>query len=123
MIGIIELSDVDIVPPEGTSGTTQVTLVKCRATYRVVTWGHPLSGGDSSKVAASLAEGVTYVVGNGVAFAAVKVGGSVVTWGQPRFGRDSSAVAARLAEGVTSVVSCSASFAAVKADGSVVTWV
>jgi hypothetical protein len=38
-------------------------------------------GGDSRGVAERLSSGVQTVVGNGWAFAAVKVDGSVVTWG------------------------------------------
>ena len=87
-----------------------------------MTWGDPFSGGDSSDVAAQLSSGVQSVVGNFVAFAAVKSDGSVVTWGDPEYGGDSSGVAAQLSSGVQSVVGNHRAFAAVKSDGSVVTW-
>ena len=46
---------------------------------------------------------LTTVVGNGVAFAAVKVDGSVVTWGMADFGGDSRGVAEQLSSGVQTV--------------------
>ena len=62
------------------------------------------------------------MVGNGYAFAAVKVDGSVVTWGRADSGGDSRGVAEQLSSGVQTVVGNSFAFAAVKVDGSVVTW-
>ena len=82
--------------------TSQLAAVKVDCS--VVTWGCANRSGDSSAVAASLAEGVASVVGTENAFAAVKADGSVVTWGDAENGGDSSADAASLAEGVASVV-------------------
>ena len=62
----------------------------------VVTWGMAGCGGDSRGVAEQLSSGVQSVVGNGWAFAAVKVDGSVVTWGSAEFGGDSRGVAEQL---------------------------
>ena len=69
-----------------------------------------------------LSSGVQTVVGNMLAFAAVKMDGSVVTWGDAELGGDSRGVAEQLSSGVQTVVGNSAAFAAVKVDGSVVTW-
>ena len=66
----------------------------------VVTWGDARCGGDSRGVAEQLSSGVQTVVGNGNAFAAVKVDGSVVTWGEADSGGDSRSVAAQLSGGV-----------------------
>ena len=88
----------------------------------VVTWGRADSGGDSRGVAEQLSSGVQTVVGNGTAFAAVKVDGSVVTWGDADSGGDSLSVAEQVSSGVQTVVGNKVAFAAVKADGSVVTW-
>ena len=70
----------------------------------VVTWGHADFGGDSRGVAEQLSSGVQTVVGNGTAFAAVKVDGSVVTWGVAEWGGDSSGVAEQLSSGMQTVV-------------------
>ena len=70
----------------------------------VVTWGSAGSGGDSRGVAEQLSSGVQTVVGNGAAFAAVKVDGSVVTWGDAFHGGNSSGVAEQLSSGVQTVV-------------------
>ena len=69
-------------------------------TYEILqepTWGDAEYGGDSRGVAEQLSSGVQTVVGNGFAFAAVKVDGSVVTWGQARTGGDLRGVAEQLA--------------------------
>jgi len=81
--------------------------------------------------------GVTAVVPNAAAFAAIKEGGAVVTWGSPLTGGDfncppvapdgvpfgcTAAPAGSLSSGVTSISSTTAAFAALKADHSVVTW-
>ena len=66
----------------------------------VVTWGAANRGGDSRGVAEQLSTGVQTVVGNNVAFAAVKVDGSVVTWGDEEYGGDSRGVAEQLSNGL-----------------------
>ena len=70
----------------------------------VVTWGHAEYGGDSRGVAEQLSSRVQTVVGNSMAFAAVKVDGSVVTWGDAERGGDSLSVAEQLSSGVQTVV-------------------
>ena len=58
---------------------------------RVVTWGEPGEGGDSSAVQDKL-KIVRQVQATWTAFAAVLEEGSVVTWGSPHGGGDSSAL-------------------------------
>ena len=82
---------------------------------RVVTWGEPGSGGDSSDV------GVQQVQATSEAFAAILADGSVVTWGEPDSGGDSSEVQDQL-KGVQQVQANYYAFAAILADESVVTW-
>lgn len=106
---------------------------------RIVTWGDPENGGDSSAVqdkfqkvqqicATTLAFAVT-LVGTALwskvssadyAFAAILVDGTVVTWGHPSFGGNSTAVQAQL-RNVQKIYSTWLAFA-ILADGSVVTW-
>ena len=52
---------------------------------RVVTWGDPDDGGDSSEVQ-DLLKGVQQVQATTGAFAAILADGSVVTWGDPAYG-------------------------------------
>ena len=76
-------------------------------TYEILqepTWGDAERGGDSRGVAEQLSSGVQTVVGNGEAFAAVKVDGSVVTWGRAEYGGDSRGVAEQLSSGVQTAV-------------------
>jgi hypothetical protein len=68
----------------------------------VITWGDPLSGGDSSSVAFSLQSGVSQIFSTSAAFAALKQDGSVITWGDDSGGGDSSSVAFQLQSGVVS---------------------
>ena len=62
------------------------------------------------------------IVGNNLAFAAIKEDGSVVTWGNGNSGGNSSGVADQLSSNVKGVFGNGTSFAALKEDGSVVTW-
>ena len=87
----------------------------------VITWGHPINGGDSSRVASQLRSGVTQIFSTDEAFAALKSDGSVITWGEGEDG-DSSRVASQLRSGVTQIFSNEYAFAALKRDGSVITW-
>ncbi|CAE8658602.1 unnamed protein product [Polarella glacialis] len=82
----------------------------------------PHFGGDSSKVAQHLTEGVVQVCGTNTACAALMIDGSVVTWGDDAEGGDSSGVASLLTEGVVEVYRNYRDFVALKADGSVVFW-
>lgn len=97
----------------------------------VVTWGAPLSGGDSSAPIGGALTGVRSIAASTEAFAAVKADGSVVTWGDGGHGGDPTcspvmlctpAPTGSLAGGVVSVVATTRAFAALKSDGSVVAW-
>ena len=93
----------------------------CPGGDRVVTWGDPDWGGDSSEVQ-DLLKGVQQIQATNYAFAAILADGSVVTWGDPDWGGDSSAVQDQL-KGVQQVQAArDGAFAAILADGSVVTW-
>ena len=87
---------------------------------RVVTWGSPNLGGDSSQVHNQL-KGVQQLQASDKAFAAILADGSVVTWGYPDSGGDSSQVQDQL-KGVQQVQAAEHAFAAILADRSVVTW-
>ena len=93
----------------------------CCGSDRVVTWGHPDCGRDSSEIQDQL-NGVQQVQATGDgAFAAILADGLVVTWGDEEFGGDSSQVWGRL-KGVQQVQATLQAFAAILVDGSVVTW-
>ncbi|OLP97859.1 hypothetical protein AK812_SmicGene19766 [Symbiodinium microadriaticum] len=59
---------------------TGVAFAAIRGDRRVVTWGAPSMGGDSSGVSRQL-EDIVAVRGTVHAFAAINGGGDVVTWG------------------------------------------
>eukprot|EP00435_Cladocopium_sp_Y103_P044255 s149_g12.t1 len=92
----------------------------CCGCDRIVTWGDPHAGGDSSAVQDQL-RSVQQVQATHSAFAAILADGYVVTWGHPDYGGDSSAVKDQL-RNVQQVQATRCAFAAVLADGSVVTW-
>merc|ERR1712039_1070697 len=73
-----------------------------------------------------LDEGVSKIVPNMYAFAAIKNDGSVVTWGRADSGGDSTTVAEYLVANensrVESVVATCCAFAARRSDGTIVTW-
>jgi hypothetical protein len=92
----------------------------CCGGDRVVTWGHPSCGGDSSAVRGRL-RNVQEILATSNAFAAILADGSVVTWGDQQNGGDSSAVQHQL-RNVQEVHATRVAFAAILADGSVVTW-
>ena len=102
------------------AATDRAFALFCTAGERVVTWGVPNCGGDSSRVQGQL-KGVQQVQASCGAFAAILTDGSVVTWGSPLFGGDSSQVQDRL-KGVQQIQATDRAFAAILADGSVVTW-
>ena len=102
------------------AATDRAFALFCCGGDRVVTWGHPDFGGDSSRVQGQL-KGVQQVQASCGAFAAVLTDGSVVTWGSPHFGGDSSQVQDRL-KGVQQIQATKGAIAAILADGSVVTW-
>ena len=94
--------------------------VFCSGGDRIVTWGDPDAGGDSSGVQDQI-KGVQQVQRTILAFAAILTDGSVVTWGDKGRGGDSSKVHDQL-QGLQQVQATSSAFAAILADGSVVTW-
>ena len=82
---------------EAQLATTDVAFALfCPGGDRVVTWGQPNQGGDSSEVQDQL-KGVQQLQATNFAFAAILADGSVVTWGSPNSGGDSSQVAAEFA--------------------------
>eukprot|EP00435_Cladocopium_sp_Y103_P048511 s541_g14.t1 len=87
---------------------------------RIITWGDPHSGGDSSGVQ-DLFRNVQEVRAAKSAFAALLADGSVVAWGEARAGGDSSAVKGQLKK-VQQIQATERAFAAIVEGGSVVTW-
>ena len=73
------------------TATARAFALFCSGGDRVVTWGKPDSGGDSSEVQDQL-KGVQQLQATCSAFAAILADGSVVTWGDPDFGGDSCEV-------------------------------
>ena len=102
------------------AATERAFALFCPGGDRLVTWGAPNLGGDSSQVQDQL-KGVQQVQATHEAFAAILADGSVVTWGSPHFGADSSRVQDRLKD-VPQIQASGQAFAAILADGSVATW-
>ena len=100
--------------------TASAFALFCSGGDRVVTWGSPAYGGDSSEVQEQL-KGVQQLQATVFAFAAILADRSVVTWGKPDCGGDSSEVQDQL-KGVQQLQATDRAFAAILADGSVVTW-
>ena len=63
----------------------------CQGGNRILTCGHPQSGGDSSAVQHQL-RNVQWVQATACAFVAILSDGPVISWGDPQRGGDSSAV-------------------------------
>ena len=103
-----------------TAATARAFALFCSGGNRVVTWGDPGFGGDSSEVQDQL-KGVQRIQATSGAFAAILADGLVVTWGIPGSGGDSSEVQDQL-KGVQQVQATDKAFAAILADGLVVTW-
>eukprot|EP00434_Breviolum_minutum_P025639 symbB.v1.2.022655.t1/scaffold2027.1/size138498/3 len=99
---------------------TSTAFALCHGDATVVTWGDPLSGGNSSAVRDQL-RGVHQIQATARAFAAILEDASVVTWGEAGYGADSSSVRDQL-KGVRQIQATFRAFAAILADGSVVTW-
>jgi hypothetical protein len=109
-----------IVQQAKMAATDEAFAMWCCGGDRIVTWGRPDRGGDSSAVQDQL-RNVQQVQATCGAFAAILADGSVVTWGSPLCGGDSSAVQDHL-RNVQQVQATFVAFAAILADGSVVTW-
>ena len=73
------------------ASTERAFALWCCGGDRLLTWGDPGFGGDSSAVQHKLKK-VQNVMATVSAFAAILFDGSVVTWGDPEDGGDSSAV-------------------------------
>ena len=71
------------------AATARAFHLFCSGGNRVVTWGDPGCGGDSSEVQDQL-KGVQRIQATSGAFAAILADGLVVTWGDPDYGGDSS---------------------------------
>ncbi|CAE8607641.1 unnamed protein product [Polarella glacialis] len=123
--GVVQIVATDAafaaIKDDGICGNTGAFAAR-KSNGSLVTWGSQFFGGDSSKVAPLLTEGVVQVCGTNTACAALLIDGSVVTWGDDEEGGDSSQVTTLLTEGVVEVYSNYYAFVALKADGSVVTW-
>eukprot|EP00435_Cladocopium_sp_Y103_P029805 s1570_g7.t1 len=117
-----------VVQQAKVASTAGAFAVWCCGGDRIVTWGHPQHGGDSSAIQGQLRR-VEQVQATRTrpawiceaAFAAILAHGSVVTWGNPQHGGDSSAVQGQL-RNVRQIQATSSAFAAVLDNGSVVTW-
>ena len=88
---------------------------------RVVTWGNPDDGGDSSGVQHQFRK-VQQICSTDYAFAAILADGNVVTWGDRRYGGDSSGVQHLLRNFQRIFAQHFGAFGAMLADGNVVTW-
>ncbi len=117
---LYNLLDVTPALRASTDYAYAVALEHSNGGNKVVTWGHPEFGGDSSAVKDQLVD-VNTIYSNPNAFAALKGDGTVVTWGNQNDGGNSSAVKDQLVD-VNSIFSTSYAFAALKKNGSVVTW-
>ena len=100
--------------------TRRAFAMWCCGGDRMLTWGNPDYGGDSSEVQDQL-KSVQEVQATYRAYAAIMADGSVVTWGDPDLGGDSATVQDQLRK-VQQVQATDRAFAAILADGSVVTW-
>ena len=79
------------------AATERAFALFCSGGDRLVTWGSPNHGGDSSQVQDQL-KGVQQLQATQCAFAAILADGSVVTWGYPKWDGDSSRVAVQFAD-------------------------
>ena len=109
-----------IVQQAKLSATSQAFALWCCGGDRIVTWGRPQGGGDSTGVKDQL-KNVEQIQGTEGAFAAILADRSVVTWGYPGIGGDSTGVQDKL-KNVEQIQGTRGAFAAILADRSVVTW-
>ena len=90
---------------------------------KVITWGDPKFGGDSTKIQDRLHSPVQQVQGSNAAFAALLADGTVVTWGDELYGALPWDVEFEaLLQNVQELQSTKSAFAAILRDGSVQTW-
>ena len=109
-----------VAQPPKIAATWFAFALWCVGADKVVTWGNPAYGGDSSRVQ-HLLKNVQEICGTEGAFAAILADGNVVTWGDQDRGGDSSKVQHQL-KNVKQICGTDRAFAAILADGSVVTW-
>ena len=102
------------------AATKSAFALWCVEADRIVTWGDPQNGGDSSAVRDKFQK-VQQVYATAFAFAAILADKTVVTWGRRESGGDSTAVKDRL-NNVQQIHGSHNAFAAILADGTVVTW-
>eukprot|EP00435_Cladocopium_sp_Y103_P051588 s124_g16.t1 len=115
-----------VVQQAKVASTGGAFAVWCCGGDRIVTWGNPMQGANSSVIKGQLSsieqvQATNPSMSCSGAFAAILEDGSVVTWGSPRCGGDSSAVQEQL-RNVRQIQATDAAFAAVLDNGSVVTW-
>lgn len=103
------------------AATHSAFAVWCVGGDRIVTWGHPDVGGNSSAIQNRLRD-VREVKATGSAFAAVLANRHVVTWGDSDYGGDSSGVQDQLRDVGEVQARRGGAFAAILTDGRVVTW-
>ena len=77
------------------AATSGAFALWCAGGDRIVTWGHDVLGGDSSRVQDQL-RSVQQICSTEFACAAILADGSVLTWGHPNHGGDSSRVQGQL---------------------------
>eukprot|EP00435_Cladocopium_sp_Y103_P055467 s979_g18.t1 len=109
-----------IVQQANLAATEEAFALWCCGGDRVLTWGKPEAGGDSSDVQDQLRK-VQQICATRGAFAAILADGFVVTWGDPDVGADSSEVQGQ-PRNVQQIQATARAFAAIVADGPVVTW-
>ena len=102
--------------------STWAAFAALKSGGRVVTFGDPEFGGNSSAVAGLLNANVVAVFSTNSAFAALLANGTAVVWGDPSCGGDASAVAGFLASGVASISATACAFAALSTTGAVASW-
>ena len=109
-----------IVQQANLAATEDAFALWCCGGDRVLTWGNPEAGGDSSSLQDQL-RNVQQIRATLSAFAAILADGSVVTWGDPGAGSCSSDVQDQLRH-VRKIEATDSAFAAILADRSVNTW-
>ena len=77
------------------ASTDRAFAVWYRGCSRIVTWGDPYAGGNSSEIQDQLTD-VQQLRGTERAFVAILGDGSIVAWGDPRYGGDISAAKGQL---------------------------
>ena len=102
--------------------STWAAFAALKSGGRVVTFGDPEFGGNSSAVAGLLNANVVAVFSTNSAFAALLANGTAVAWGDLSCGGDASAVAGFLASGVASISATACAFAALSKTGGVAAW-